>query len=138
MNITVSWDDELPHVVRYDFRAVWTWEDFFKAVAQAKALIDTAPGNVGVLMVGESRYMRLPPNSLTHFRSALQAKHPKTCIVVVVSQNIYLSMMTETVARLTGERGGKLRFVNTIEEARALVKQRLSEESTSTETPDGE
>jgi carbohydrate-binding DOMON domain-containing protein len=140
MNITVDWDDDSKRIVVYTFRATWMWEDFFKAVEKAKALIDTAPGDVGVIMGGETRYMRLPPNSLTHFRSALRATHPKTRIVVIVSENVYLSMVLDTLTRITGARGSKLKLVGGMDEARALVRARLSEAENkpSTPQPDGE
>lgn len=136
MNITVDWEDDTKQIVRYNFRAVWGWDDFFKAVEQAKALIDSAPGGVGVIMGGETRYMRLPPNSLLHFRSALRAAHPKTRVVVIVTDNPYLSMVIDTLTRISGVSGGKLKFVNTMEEAHALIQSRLDENKpTSTTTP---
>ena len=104
-----------------------------EAVEQAKALLDTAPGGVGVIMGGETRYMRLPPNSLLHFRSALRATHPNTRVVVIVTENPYLSMVIDTLTRISGANGGKLKFVNTMEEARALIRTRLTEEPKKTE-----
>ncbi|MBZ0290862.1 MAG: hypothetical protein K8I30_24765 [Anaerolineae bacterium] len=129
MNITVNWDNDSHTIVRYTFCAAWAWEDFFVALEQAKALIDTAPGSVGVIMhADETRYMRLPASSLTHMRSILRNAHPKTRIIVIVLDNPYLSMMLNTLTRIAGTNGEKLKLVGTLEEARLIIDTVLRNE----------
>jgi hypothetical protein len=97
----------------------------FGAVEQARALIDTAPGGVGVIMDGKTRSMQFPPNMLTNARRALSNTHPRTRIVVVVINNPFLHVMITTLSRISGARGRVLKIADTLEEARALVNSHL-------------
>jgi hypothetical protein len=131
MNIRVEWDNAEQTVVRYIFEQRWTWEDFFNAVNTAKTLIDAAPAQgVGVIMDGKTRNMQFPPNMLTHFKTALRNKHPKTRIVVVVHDNAFLRVMINTLVILSGSNGQTLQVVDDLEKAREIVRERLSQPMT--------
>lgn len=127
MAITVNWDDDSQRIVRYVFDEHWTWEEFFKAVQEARRLIDDAPGDVGVIMDSASRRMKYPPNMLTNLRQALNNKHPRTQIIVVVVNNPFLLAMVGILAQISGTRGRAVRVAHDLPQARQMVLSYLDE-----------
>lgn len=126
MTIEVIWDDEQQTVVRYIFPEAWTWEEFFAAVDTAKAMIDTAPGWVGVIMDGPTRTMKVPPNMISNTKQVLSRTHPKTKIVVVVINNPFINVMVTTLSRISGMRGRILVSTEDLNEARRMVREHLA------------
>lgn len=127
MAIEVVWDDEAQTVIRHIFPERWTWEEFFVAVDEAQAMIDTVPGPVGVIIDGRADNMQMPPNMLSNGRTLLSRSHPKTKIMVVVIKNPFINVMVMTLSRISGARGRALLSVDSIEEARRLVREHLAE-----------
>lgn len=127
MAVTVAWDTEVEYTVRYEFKGYWTWDEFFEAYQQAKALIDTAPGDAGVIIDARSRSINFPPNILTHSRHALKNKHPKTRIVVVVLNNYLLRVMMKTLIQVMGSDGRILHIADTPDHAREIIRRALAQ-----------
>lgn len=44
MTIQLSWYDKLEHTLHWQFRAEWTWHEFFACVEQEKALVKSLNG----------------------------------------------------------------------------------------------
>jgi hypothetical protein len=124
MGIRIVWDDEAKTIIRYIFDAVWTWDDFFNAKAEAYALIDTVQHKVGIIMDGPSD-LRLPANMLTHSRSALRNKHPNTSVIAAVIHKPFLRIMFNTLINLTKGDDATIHLVSTVDEARQLIADRL-------------
>lgn len=126
MSIEVTWDNPEHTIVRYVFSERWTWEEFFTTVNTARQLIDAAPvETIGVIMDGKSRYMQFPPNMLTHFKTTLRNKHPKTRIVVIVFDNAFLRVMINTLIVLSGTGGKSLLMMDDLGKAREAVLEHL-------------
>lgn len=125
MAIHVDWDNTEKTILRYSFPSDWTWEDFFDALKQAKALIDTAPGEVGVIMDGKSNEMRFPPYMLTNFRKALENCHKKTRAIVIVVDSGFLRVIVNMLVRIANKSGQVLRMADSLDEARKIVTDTL-------------
>ena len=126
MAIRVIWDDASQRIVRYDFDEQWTWEDFFAAKKAAYNMIDANARPVAVIMAAHPN-MTLPPNMLTHSLSALRNKHPNTLLVVFVITKPFLRAMLNTLSKISRMAESSTVVVSTLEEARAVSANRLSE-----------
>lgn len=126
MGIKVEWDNEAHTILTYIFDRVWTWEDFFSAVREARTLIDAAPGNVGIIFQSTSRYPLPAQNLLTNFRKELWNKHPKSKIMVVVTDNLFFRTVMDSVFKIAGLRI-PFRIMSDLDEARALIHEHLRE-----------
>jgi hypothetical protein len=125
MAIQVGWDNEEKTAIRYDFEAYWSWNDFFTAFQTSKSLIDTAPGNVGVIFDASIPNLHFPPNLLSHLKNALQNRHPKTRIIVVVIKNPFLRAIVQSLMKIGGKDGKLLHIATTVEDARKQVRDCL-------------
>lgn len=124
MGVRVVWDDEAKTTIRYDFDASWTWDEFFKAKAEAYALIGTVQHKVGIIMDSPPD-IALPPNVLTNSRSALKNKHPNTALIVVVIHNPFVRAMINVLITVARGSDATIHMVSEIGAARALIAERL-------------
>lgn len=92
MGIKVIWDNDEKTIVRYNFDSQWTWDDFYMARSEAYDLIDTVNHKIGVIFDAPAN-MKLPPNMITHSRSAINKTHDNTHVVVAVVSSTYVRAM---------------------------------------------
>jgi|FLYN01.1.fsa_nt_gi hypothetical protein len=126
MGIKITWDNDEKTILRYSFDTHWTWDDFYTAKAEAYNQIDTVQHKVGVIFDAPEK-ITLPANMITHSKSAVSKTHPNTCIVAVVVRNLYLRTMLSMVMKLSKKAAETLRLVSSLDEARALVAEKLRE-----------
>ena len=126
MGIQVVWDNDEKTIIRYVFDVRWTWDDFYAARTDAYNLIDTVQHKIGVIFDAPPN-VTLPPNMITHSRSAISKTHENTHVVVVVVGNTYVRAMLTMVRKLSKKAAEKLELAPTLDEARALVRERLAE-----------
>lgn len=128
LSVRVAWDDSAQTTLRYDFEARWSWSDFFTVVQRGYTMLDATPSqHTGVLLYADVPMMRFPPNMLTHLRNLLRKKHPKTKIVVAVTTHSFLRAMLSALFSITGEDGRVLHIAPNVEDARAMIRQRLAQ-----------
>lgn len=125
MSIKVGWDDERKLLMHYEFPRNWTWDMFYEAKAKAYDMVDSVDYPIGVMMSTPPE-MSLPPNILSHLRSALANKHENTVIVVVVLQNAFLIALVNILMRIA--RTVNVHIVNTPEEGRSIIYRTLQKE----------
>jgi len=126
MGIKIAWDNEEKTALLYIFDTHWTWDDFYAAKAQAYGQIDTVQHKVGVIFDAPEK-ITLPANMITHSKSAVSKTHANTAVVVVVVRNLYLRTMLSMVMKLSKKAAETLRLVSSLDEARALVAEKLRE-----------
>ncbi len=125
--VHVDWDDDAQQIIRYVFQPRWDWVDFFAAVSEARALMDSAPGNVGVIFdASDAPNINVPPNALTNFRNALNRSHEKNKLMVVVLNSAFARILIASVQKLGGERASLLQFAATVDEARQMIRTHLN------------
>ncbi|MCC6612656.1 MAG: hypothetical protein IT320_04200 [Anaerolineae bacterium] len=125
-SVHVDWDDEDHQILRYVFEPRWDWEDFFKAVAEARAMMDSAPGNVGVIFdAADAPNINVPQNALTNFRNALKRAHDKNKLMVVVLNSAFARIVISSVKKLGGDRASSLQFAPTVDDARRMIENHL-------------
>jgi len=126
-SVQVDWDDADQQIIRYVFEPRWQWEDFFDAVTHARALMDDAPGNVGVIFDASAPNINIPQNALTNFRNALLRAHEKNKLIVVVLDSTFARVVLASVKKLGGERARTLQFATTVDLARQMIRDHLRE-----------
>lgn len=125
MAVQIAWDTQEKDIVRYLYDENWTWEEFFEAVKQTKAMAESAPSNIGIIMDANSSHLKFPPNMVTHLKNALRNRHPKSKIVVVTIQNAFLRTLITTISKISGKDGHELRIANSEDEARRIIREYL-------------
>jgi hypothetical protein len=128
MNIQVVWDDEAKQIVRQTFPQRWTWDDFFASRERSFQLIDTVSHKVAVIL-DLPPDMVLPPNVLTHIRSALRTKHANTLVIVFIMATPVLRTMMTAIKSVAYLAPVHLEHAPTLDEARAIAYQRLRQHS---------
>jgi hypothetical protein len=134
MNIQVLWDDEAKQIVRQTFPQRWTWDDFFAARERSFQLIDAVSHKVAVI-IDLPPDMALPPNVLTHIRSALRTKHANTQVIVFIMATPVLRTMMTAIKSVAYLAPVHLEHAPTLDEARAIAYQRLRQQDSTQSNP---
>lgn len=129
MGIQVLWDNDEKTIIRYIFDADWSWNDFFNAFRQAKALIDVETNDVGVIMEATRPVLHFPPNFLTHMKKALKGRHPRTKIVVAIIRNPFARTIVQSLMKITGHDGKLIHICDSVDHARTLILDHLKEKA---------
>jgi hypothetical protein len=125
MAIRVFWDDQDKTVLRYEFSGLWTWDEFHAAMRQGWAMLDSVQHPVDVIN-DFSVCDFVPPNSLSHFVRAARRTHPNSRHIVVVGvHNPFLRAIGTILGRMFPEMAQKMSYADSLEEARAMLNQRL-------------
>jgi hypothetical protein len=126
MGIQVVWDDDAKTIIRYSFERSWTWAEFETAQREAHAKIDTVTHKVGVIIGGPAD-ATLPLNMLSHIRSGLRNKHPRTCVAVLLIYTPFQRALFNAAISLTRRSSAIFHAASSVDEARALITAHLRE-----------
>jgi hypothetical protein len=123
MGISAQWDNEEKTVILVTFEAEWTWDDVIAIDAQATAMYDSVGHQVD--LIADLRENKLVVSGiLSYARSLLTTNwHPLVGIVIVVGISSQVRALFDAAAAVTGKRWERVRFVNSLEEARGLIAQ---------------
>ncbi len=125
MPITVVWDDDDHSIVRYVYDGAWTWLDLRAAADQAVAMSRSVPHRVDIL-ADLRRSGPLPVrNAIPVLKYMAEVSPPNMLIgiFVVVSGGIHVQALGNIFRRVHPSIGVRNFFVNTLEEAYALIEQ---------------
>ncbi len=126
MGVQVVWDNDERTIVRYIFDKHWQWDDFFAAVETSLAMIDSVPNHVGTIFE-TALGMTIPKDVITHARKIISRRHERTVIIVIVAPGLYLRTLMQIATKLSHEIAQRVQAVTTIDEAREIIYQRLTE-----------
>lgn len=126
MPVTVAWDDKKQTILRYEFIAPWTWDDYRSAVERGWAEGHERSHLVHVIIdftqVGE-----MPQGYLTQFsRTAMTRIGSNTGLIVMVGVTGFLSGIRHLMVRLFPRLAKHVVHVGSIEEARAVIASRTA------------
>lgn len=86
MPIHVSWQDDDQRLLRFVYEGKWTVADFYEALEQGNALLDSAPGPaVAVLDVRASHSM--PNGFMGTIGNISKKRHPRMVLMVMLGMN---------------------------------------------------
>lgn len=121
MGITIAWDNEDRTILRFVFDKRWTWDDVANAKRESDAALDSVPHLAVAIIYDAPPDVRLPPDMLTNARRVLSSNHPKAVLLVFVLTNTMARIMINTLARISGSVGARIRVVDSVDEARQLI-----------------
>jgi hypothetical protein len=124
VKVQVIWDDDGKTIIRFIFEAQWTWDEFIAAQKTAYEMAATVQHNVGIVIVEAST---LPPEVLTKRNdfTLFTTRHPNVDIFVFVLTGSLLRGIVGLLMKFYSPAASLVVVVETLEEARMLVKQRL-------------
>lgn len=125
--IAVCWDNPEQTIVRMEFEPGWTWDEFYAAVQQANALIDTVSHPVSYLSVQTTPNAYIAPNTLTHLANVHKHWHPRSVISVIVGPAAYVNAFLNVLLRMHPELKHIHRMANTADEARKLINEVMAD-----------
>ncbi|GAB4513621.1 MAG: hypothetical protein OHK0046_14560 [Anaerolineae bacterium] len=120
MAVMLYWDDDEQTILRFDFEANWTWEDYYRVHPQAREMALSKDHTVYKL-VDIQRSTNAPPNALTHLRNLADKQEPNAGITIFVTRNRFLRVLYQTGMALKGNFAKYYRVASTIEEAYDMI-----------------
>ena len=123
--ITVTYFDESKMAVLCTYDGdTWTWEDFFVAWEQQKALIEAVDRPKVHVIVDVSRSSWLPNGGslLVGLRKMTHERHLRQGQTIVVGAHGMMATVARTASKLMGASRQELRFATTMDEAVIILK----------------
>lgn len=132
MPVSVGWDDETHNAIRFDLVGKWTWDEFFPAFDQASALIDSVEHHVSLIFHPDrAASLHYPPDMAINTRSINKRRHERMGLSLTVTENsgvVIRTMVRAASAFLPKDR--QTQFVNSLEEARAMIARYREQQTT--------
>ncbi len=123
MTVNVTWFNEEKTLIHYDFEGRWTWEDLYKAIDDALALLNSVTHRVDIFL-DTSNSVSVPNLNVAGLRrvaSAPTATHPNTGIFVMVGLKSFIRIAFDIFARIYPRAIRQYRIAISIEDAINIV-----------------
>ena len=125
--IKVSFDNPEKTIIRWDFKGRWTWDDWYDCTRIALELRATVNDNPCVPAIFDVRNSGpVPMGALPHARAAMEMMDPRD-YVIIANPSGFIRSITEAFRLLNPTFRDKVCTANTVEEARAMIARRASE-----------
>jgi hypothetical protein len=121
LSVQVRWEDEAETILLLEFSGPWTTEDYLKAAEEARQLILAKSHQVCMISSFEQNQM-LPQGFLIKVYKFQRHTPPNQSLNVVVGNSPFVRSVFSVLQKVTARTGGRIRLVNTLEEARALCR----------------
>jgi hypothetical protein len=121
MEIEVAWADDQQRLIYVKYLGTWTWDEYDDSIRRVSDLMRAVEHPVDVII--DTRAHPQPPDSnvLTHFRKAREDQPANFGQVVIVGGASFMRLISNAAIRVFGWRGGAPRFVDTPEQAQAII-----------------
>ncbi|MBL8155000.1 MAG: hypothetical protein JNM70_12525 [Anaerolineae bacterium] len=132
MGIDLYWDDEAQTVLLLEINGPWRWEELRRTLATVHKLTAQADPEVGALIdVRKGLFLSagtlFSADGLANARSLLTLGTDEPGPVVVVGTNPLVRSVYEAFAKLDGAMRSRVRFADTLDEAREVMAAWLAE-----------
>lgn len=130
MAIKVHWDNEAKTIIRQTFDGRWTWDDLYAALACVANMSASVSHRVDAI-VDVSRADLIPGGSIFNLNSKRHADKLASRsdlnrgTIVVVGANGLMRTLYDTFRSLYSDKATDVYFVQTLDDARALLNERL-------------
>jgi hypothetical protein len=131
MSVKVVWDDEQHTALRYDLEGRWTWDEFYAAFNEGKAMMEGSAHTVHFILNAMDNLSKgyVPPGALSHVASLNRNAPPNAGITVAVGGNTLGKIFHGMIARIYPKIAKRYAFADSLEEARAMIAQRRQPEA---------
>lgn len=136
MPITPQWDDDARTIIVSVYEGRWTWEDLHQANAQINAMLEGITHPVDY--ISDMRHGNTLPRG--HVMAQAQrvmssSQASQDSLVVFVGANHFLQALWESFTRVYRQMANNYRFVDTLEDARALITTHRSRDDDTPAAP---
>jgi hypothetical protein len=121
LSVHVRWEDEEETILLLEFSGAWTTEDYLNAAEEARQLILSKPYRVCLISSFEPNQM-LPQGFLIKVYKFQRQVPPNQSLSVVVGTSPFVRSVFSVLQKVTARTGGRIRLVNTLDEARTLCR----------------
>ena len=121
LSVNVRWEDEEETILLLEFSGAWTTEDYLNAAEEARQLILSKSYRVCLISSFEPNQM-LPQGFLIKVYKFQRQIPPNQSLSVVVGTSPFVRSVFSVLQKVTARTGGRIRLVNTLEEARTLCR----------------
>jgi hypothetical protein len=122
MAVQATWDNDEKTIVRYDFDAKWTWDDFYEAYYQAVDMQNSVLHRVDVIL-DMSQTRRLPDSALLHLRNLSEKQPPNIGKSILVSKNSFIISLYTLAMKNHAKIAYYFRLAGTLIDAHTLIEQ---------------
>ena len=123
MPIQVEWDNPRKSTIRAVFGERWTLEDLHQLIDDARALMETVPHRVDVILdLTETKY--IPPNLLPAAGRADRLAQPNLGLIVAAHAPTYLKALIDALRNIAPSIIARTACVATLEDARSFLGNR--------------
>jgi hypothetical protein len=132
MGVQAVWDNEQQTIIRYDLSGKWTWDEFFTAYETAKAMLNASPHVVHFILNPTDAASRrhLPPGIVSRIGNTARTKLPNAGITVAIGSSNVVRSIISAAARLYPRISKQYQFADTLDEARAIIAEKLENPAT--------
>jgi hypothetical protein len=122
MAVTVQWDDDAEKkAIIWTLVGRWTWDEFGQAFNDMQAMVESAPGPVDFIY-DVRRMAMLPADVITRLKLDYLKIPAKAGRLMAVGVDEHLQFFWNTFTDLPYASHLKMRYFDTLEEARAFVR----------------
>jgi hypothetical protein len=126
MGVRMEWDNAEKTIMRMTMEPPWNIGDIFSRTDEMKIILKeegiTHP--IGVIL-DATTLNSLPAGIIQSTGPMIKRMQPETAVIVVVSPQRFLKAMYDIFTRLYDAYAGAFQFTITLDEARALIAERV-------------
>lgn len=124
MGISVEWDNAEKTIVLIAFDPAWTWKDVQTVDTRAIVMYDSV-GHIVDVIADISHSKLVSTGFLSYIRSLLTTEwHPHVGIAIVVGASPSVRALFNAAALVARKPLDRIRFAQSLDEARLLIEQR--------------
>ena len=130
MPVQVRWYNEDKRILYYDFQGEWTWDEYFTALAEGRAIMRSV--EYDICLLNDMRHASHIPNGFMSKAQTVVGSRPDNTgrVVFIATQTFFLNLL-DTVRRVLPAFGANYYYEESEERALAHL-QRWMNEHTST------
>jgi hypothetical protein len=120
MSITVVWDDEAKTAIRHIYQGRWDWSDFYKALQEANAMMDTVNYKVGLIIDVQASGL-IPSGAISRIGSLRGRAHRNSGMAALVGANMFVRMLYDIFQKAYRGMDANFVMVSSLNEAREVL-----------------
>jgi hypothetical protein len=136
LGIRIIWDNEDKTILRYLYEGRWDQDDFSKAYAEAKTMLDSVNRKVGIIIDIQNSHL-IPNGIISRSRHVVTNPSRNEGLIVIVGANAFIRSLADTFSKLwrRGALGSrKMVFAATLEDARQILSREQAKSISATDT----
>jgi hypothetical protein len=120
MSITVTWDNDIQTVLRYDFGANWQWDDFKKAFRQAQQMLASV-GHIVDVIADFQNSACVPTETLARLAYVSGKRPPNLGSSIIVGSPVFDTTTFTVFGNFYGDLARTYHVTHSLDRARALL-----------------